>query len=111
MRCYLLSSTGPTVSPHDVRVTRLTGTVMSVSFTRLSIVEAQSVNVVYTVMYTSHKSSTSVPVIVPDGQSNVVITELDPDTEYSVTVVASANGHSLVSENVTAPVLLGIDLT
>ena len=106
--------TVPSISLLDVHVTRLTRTVMNVSITGLSIVEAQSVNVVYTVMFSSHKSPTPVAVVVPDGQSNVVITGLDPDSEYSVTVVVSTNSHSSVSDNVTAPVLLGIyslDLT
>ena len=100
--------TVPLISLLDVHVTRLTRTVMNVSFTELSIVEARSVNVVYTVMFGSHKSPTPVAVVVPDGQSIVVITDLDPDSEYTVTVVVSTNSHSSVSDNVTAPVLLGI---
>ena len=103
---YILP-TVPEIPLHDVHVTRLSTTAMNVSFTRLSIVEAKSVNVVYTVMYASRKNPVPDTVAVPDGQSNVVITGLDPDSEYSVTVVVSANGYSVTSANLTAPVLLG----
>ena len=99
--------TVPGSSLNDVHVIRLTTTAMNVSFTRLSIVEAKSVNVAYTVMYASRKYPVSNMVVVPDGQSNVMITGLDRDSEYIVKVIVSSNGHSSTSANLTAPVIPG----
>ena len=104
----VITPTVPVISPHDVHVTRLTATIMNVSFTRLSIVEAKSVNVVYTVRFASHKRLTPDVVVVNDGQSYMMITDLDPHSEYSVRIVVSANGQGSVSENVTVPILPGI---
>ena len=84
----------PQMPPHNVTVQRLPdGTAMNVSFTRLSLVEARSLNVTYTVRYSHtafHKrQSTPVEDAVPDQQSYVVIIGLDPHTTYHVVVVVS----------------------
>ena len=84
----------PRTPPHNVIVQRLpNGNAMNVSFVRLSLVEVRSLNVTYTVRY-SHRpirkrQSTAVEVAVPDQQSYVVITGLDPHTTYHVVVVVS----------------------
>ena len=79
-------------APRDENVERLpSGTAMNVSFTRLTIVEAHSLNVSYTVVY----SLTPIPMRpsnmkrVPDNASHVVIGGLDPSATYHVIVVAN----------------------
>ena len=99
--------------PHNVTVQRLPdGTVMNVSFTRLSIVEAQSLNVTYTVRY-SHRTfrkrqSTPMEVTVPDKQSYMIITGLDPHTTYHVMVVVSNSLGSMSSTSLIINSLTGI---
>ena len=82
--------TAPARPPHDVKVDRLNGTAMNVSFTRLTIVEARSINVTYTVRYSpqSSRKRQEREATVPDGQSHVVIRGLVP-AAYTVVVVAS----------------------
>ena len=79
-------------APRDEKVKRLpSGTAMNVSFTRLTIVEARSLNVSYTVVY----SLTPIPTRpsnmkrVPDKASHVAIGGLDPSATYYVIVVAN----------------------
>ena len=78
--------------PRDVKVERLpSGTAMNVSFTRLTIVEAHSLNVSYTVVYslTPFPKRQSNMKRVPDNASHVVIRGLDPSATYHVIVVAN----------------------
>ena len=114
--CAVLSShnvpsspTAPQNAPHNVKVERLNGTTMNISFTRLSIVEAQGLSVAYTVRYFPQTSggkrqAPSQSMEVPDGQSHLVVRGLDPKTAYDVEVVVSANGEDATSDRVSAPV-------
>ena len=114
--CAVLSShnvpsspTAPQNAPHYVMVERLNGTAMNVSFTRLSIVEAQGLSVAYTVRYFPQisggkRQAPSQSMEVPDGQSHLVVGGLDPKTVYDVEVVVSANGEDATSDRVSAPV-------
>ena len=114
--CTVLSSqnvtsspTAPQSPPHNVTVERLNGTTMNISFTRLSIVEAQGLNVAYTVRYSPQTSGGKRQALyqsmeVPDGQSHLVVGGLDPKTTYDVEVVVSANGEDATSDRVSAPI-------
>ena len=93
----------PTSAPHNVSVQRLpNGTAMNVSFIRLSIVEAQSVSVTYTVRYSltafRKRQSNVKDVIVPEEERHVVIRGLDRATPYHVIVEAS-NSHGMMSSS------------
>ena len=68
----------------------LSGMAMNVSFTRLTLVEARSLNVTYTVVYslTPLLKRQSNMTRVPDNESHVVIRGLDPSATYHVIVVA-----------------------
>ena len=82
----------PAVPPHDVEVKRLNGTAMSVSFKNLSLVEARSLHVIYYISYSprsSRKRQASHNVRVPDGKNSVVITTLDPKSDYDVSMYAT----------------------
>lgn len=86
--------TEPQMPPHDVKVERLNGTAMNVSWTRLSIVEAQSIAVSYVVSYSPQNArKRQVRDIVPAIKSYVVISGLDPVIIYQVEVFAS-NDHN-----------------
>ena len=89
--------TEPQMPPHDVKVKRLNGTAMNVSWTRLSIVEAQSIAVSYVVSYSPQSArKRQVRDIVPAIKSYVVISGLDPGTIYHVQVFAmNDNGQSI----------------
>ena len=88
-----------------MKVERLNSTAMNVSFTRLSIVEARSVSVTYTVRYSPQTSrkrqERAVPV--PDGQSHVVIGGIDSGNAYGVVVVASNSIGMMPSEELILP--------
>ena len=88
----------PQRPPHNVTVERLNGTAMNVSWTRLSVVEAQSITVSYVVSYSpqSGRKRQVGEVVLPPSQSYVVISGLDPVTIYHVQVFAmNDNGQSL----------------
>ena len=87
----------PISPPHNVMVERLpNGTAMNVSFTRLSIVEARSINITYTVFYsltTFSKREEPMMIVVPDKEQYIIIGGLDPSETYHVQVRASnSNG-------------------
>ena len=94
---YLLSILNfipaPISPPHNVMVERLpNGTAMNVSFTRLSIVEARSINITYTVFYsltTFSKREEPMMIVVPDKEQYIIIGGLDPSETYHVQVRAS----------------------
>ena len=86
--------TAPKSGPHNVRIDRLpAGTAMNVSFIRLSIVEAASIHITYTVSYSvipSHKRQLDMmTVVVPDNQQYVVVDGLDQSVVYHVRVDAT----------------------
>ena len=84
--------------PHDVKVERLNGTAMNVSWTRLSIVEAQSIAVSYVVSYFPQNARKRQVrgIVLAAIKSYVVISGLDPGTIYRVEVFAmNDNGQSL----------------
>jgi len=83
--------TEPQMSPHNVTVERLNGTAMNVSWTRLSVVEAQSIAVAYVVSYSpqNFRKRQIREVVLPANQSYVVISGLNPVTIYQVEVFAS----------------------
>ena len=72
----------PISPPHNMMVERLpNGTAMNVSFTRLSIVEAHSINITYTVFYsltTFSKREEPMMIVVPDKEQYIIIGGLDP---------------------------------
>ena len=91
-------------APRDVKVERLlSGTAMNVSFTRLTLVEARSLNVAYTVVYslTPLLNRQSNMKRVPDNASHVVIRGLDPSATYHVIVVANSTEGKNSSSQVT----------
>ena len=68
------------------------GTAMNVSFTRLSIVEAHSINITYTVFYSLtifSKREEPMMIVVPDKEQYIIIGGLDPSETYHVQVRAS----------------------
>jgi len=83
----------PQRPPHNVTVERLNGTAMNVSWTRLSVVEAQSIAVAYIVRYSPQNGRKRQvrEVMLPANQSYVVISGLDPVTIYRVEVFAINN--------------------
>ena len=99
--------------PRNLVVKRLNGTAMNVSFSSLSIVEARSLHVTYYISYGprgSRKRQAPPDVRVPDGKNSVVITKLDPDLDYDVSMYAT-NGEGnkgAPSPTVEAPVPAGM---
>ena len=88
----------PEVAPHNVTVVRSEdGLSMRVSFQRLSLVEAKTLTLYYFVSYSSYpgsgrrRKSGGSQVRVPDGESSVEISGLDPYTEYEVTVFTASD--------------------
>ena len=86
--------TAPRRGPYNVKVERLpAGTAMNVSFIRLSIVEAASIEIKYTVSYSVISSLKRqldmMTVVVPDNQQYVVIRNLNPSAAYHVRVDAT----------------------
>ena len=83
------------------------GTAMNVSFTRLSIVEARSVKITYTVFYsltTFSKRQEPMMVVVPDKEQYIIIGDLDQSKAYNVQVRASNSiGHKSSSVQSVEP--------
>ena len=81
------------------------GRSMNVSFSRLSIVEAQSIQITYSVVYSLvepvKRQSTENSVAVPDNQQYVIIENLDPSAAYNVMVVATNSEGSNSSSTLT----------
>ena len=81
---------------------RLNGTAMDISFTPLTIVEAKGIIEAYSISYrplSSRKRQGPTVVNVPAGRNNMVITGLNPDTGYAVSVCAStSSGLGVCSE-------------
>lgn len=73
-----------------MKVERLNGTAMNISWIRLSIVEAQSVALSYVVKYfpQSIQNRQIRQVTLPDNQSYVVLHGLNPETIYQVEMLA-----------------------
>ena len=96
----------PESRPHNVSGNRLpNNTVMNVSFIGLSIAEAHSVNITYTVRYSSvefqKRQSHVKEVVVPDNQHHMIIGGLDQSTTYHVVVDASNNNGTVSSSPIT----------
>ena len=92
----------PSRGPRDVKVERLNGTAMNVSFTPLNIAEARSLRTTYTVTYSpvSSKKRQAREVQVPENQIHVLVNDLDPGTSYDVQVsAANLIGDSVFSES------------
>ena len=88
----------PEVAPHNVTVVRSEdGLSMRVSFQRLSLAEAKRLTLYYFVSYTSspgsgrRRQSGGGQVRIPDGESSVEVSGLDPYTEYEVTVFTASD--------------------
>ena len=101
--CHTLAPESP---PHNVSGNRLSNnTLMNVSFIGLSIVEAHSVNITYTVRYSSvefqKRQSHVKEVVVPDNQHHMIIGGLDQSTTYHVVVDASNNNGTVSSSPFT----------
>ena len=91
----------PTRGPRDVKVVRLSETTMNVSFTKLNVAEARSLNVTYTVTYSpvsSRKRQEPQSKEVPSNQSYVIVTDLDPGISYDVRVLTSNPAGSAQTE-------------
>ena len=73
---------------------------MNVSFTPLNLVEAQSITVKYTVLYSPQYSRKRqvLEADVPNGQNYVVVRGLDPGTSYNVMAMVTNNGGSDTSK-------------
>ena len=100
----------PEVAPHNVTVVRSEdGLSMRVSFQRLSLVEAKRLTLYYFVSYTSspgslrRRQSGGGQVRVPDGESSVEVSGLDPDTEYEVTVFTASDEEGRESHSESEP--------
>ena len=99
-----LLSPAPSRAPQDVSVVRTSGTVITVSWTLLTLEEARGF-IQYEVTYRSangqrkrQESCSSSPCIVSSSSDSVEITGLDPGTAYSVSVRA---------RNIADPALVG----
>ena len=99
----------PSTAPKDVSIDRTSPTVMVVSWTPLSYVEARGFISHYTVAYSPQTSDggkrqvTGQTIDVPGmDSSTVTISNLDPETGYSVSVSGTTGGG--VSE-MSAPVI------
>ena len=106
----LIISPAPEVAPHNVTVVRSEdGLSMRVSFQRLSLVEAKTLTLYYFVSYSSspgsrrRRQSGGGQVRVPDGESSVEITGLDPYTKYEVTVFTSSDEEGKESHSESEP--------
>ena len=89
------SNSVPSIGPHNIIVDRLNGTAMNVSFVKLSLVEARRLTVTYFITYAPSSSKKrqagEKTVAVPDGSSHMIITGLDPKTQYTVRMFAAAD--------------------
>lgn len=99
---FLNLSPAPKTPPHNVAVEWLPdATAMRVSFTRLSIVEANSINITYTIRYSSSpftlkRESQIMMVEVKMMDNTTVIGGLSPTLDYHV-VVDATNNHGTMS--------------
>ena len=89
----------PSTAPMDVSIARTSPTVMVVSWTPLSYVEARGFISHYTVAYSPQtsdgrkKQATGQTIDVPGlDSSTVTINNLDPETGYSVSVSGTTGG-------------------
>ena len=92
----------PKIAPGDVEVEWLpNGTAVNVSFTRLTIVEANSIHINYFIRYSSSplvkRDVDKMTVNVNDG-STTVVGGLDPYLDYHV-VVDATNSHGTKSSS------------
>ena len=95
----------------------LSGTEMSVSFTKLSVVEANSVNISYYISYSTSplikRQSEVKRVAVREKDNASVIGGLDPSLDYQV-IVEATNSHGTKSSSphiLTAGVLVLLSLS
>ena len=100
----------PSIAPMNVSIDRTFPTVMVVSWTPLSYVEARGFISHYTVAYSPQTSggrkrqATSDTVTVSGmDSSTATIDNLDPDTAYSVQVSATTGGGSEISMTISVP--------
>ena len=98
-----MSTTAPKSGPHDVKVDwLLSGTEMSVSFTKLSVVEANSVNISYYISYSTSplikRQSEVKRVAVREKDNATVIGGVDPSLDYQV-IVEATNSHGTKSSS------------
>ena len=98
-----MSTTAPKSGPHDVKVDwLLSGTEMSVSFTKLSVVEANSVNISYYISYSTSplikRQSEVKRVGVREKDNATVIGGVDPSLDYKV-IVEATNSHGTKSSS------------
>ena len=100
----------PSIAPMDVSIDRTSPTVMVVSWTPLSYVEARGFISHYTVAYSPQTSggrmrqATGQTVTVPGmDSSTTTIDNLDPGTVYSVQVSATTGGGSGRSVMISEP--------
>ena len=108
---YLFTIVAPSTAPMDINIARTSPTVMVVSWTPLSYVEARGFISNYTVTYSPQTSGgrkrqaldTMVQTVPGMDSSTTRIEGLDPDTVYSVQVSATTGGGtSELSEAVLA---------
>ena len=113
-----MTFTAPSTAPMDVSIDRTSPTVMVVSWTPLSYVEARGFISHYTVAYSpltsdGRKRQDNIQAVDVPGMdsSTVIINYLDPDTAYFVQVSATTGGGtSAWSEPVLAEVQEGITI-
>ena len=99
--CTALSLTTAPLSPSNVMVTHVSGTIIRVTWQPLSLVEARG-HIIYRVMVAHTTGSRRrrqaaqrervctllSPCEVPANESSVIVVGLDRDTSYTVTVMA-----------------------
>ena len=112
-KCHYIA---PSIAPVDVSIDRTSPTVMGVSWTPLSYVEARGFISHYTVAYSSQTSDgrkrqaldTMFQTVPGMNSSTVTIGNLDPDSVYFVQVSATTGGGtSALSQPVLAQVQEG----
>ena len=97
--------------PKNIEVDRLNDTAVRVTWEPLTLIEARGFITNYTVTLqpqgSRKRADGSIVTTVPHNVSDVIITDLDPGTEYIVTVAVGTSA----GQNTSTPMLLAVPTT
>ena len=97
----------PRISPKNIEVGRINSTAVRVTWEPLTLIEARGFITNYTIILTPQESRKradgSIVITVPHNVSDVVITGLDPNTNYSVTVMVGNSVGQVSSPSLPVP--------